>query len=324
MNPLSIVILAAGLGKRMKSKIPKVLHPLCGKPLIYYVLNTAKSLAAERVILVIGHGKESIRELINDNDIEFVEQYPPIGTGDAVLRTEATLKDFNGNVLILSGDVPLLKKDTMEELLKVHNKEKAKATILTVELKNPKSYGRIVRKGNEVVKIVEYRDANSWEKEIKEINTGIYVFDKNALFEALKEIRPDNVQKEYYLTDTIGIIKEKGGHIAAYRTSDPEEVAGINTRKELTEIEKILQSKIIEKHELAGVTIKDPASTRIDADVRIGRDTVIYPYTSILGNTVIGECCSIGPNTVIIDSKIGDNSRVGEFTRIEGAHLGQK
>ena len=322
MSPLSVIILAAGLGKRMKSNIPKVLHPLCGKPLIYYVLNTAKSLAAEKIVLVIGHGKESVRELISDNDIEFVEQDPPIGTGDAVLRTEATLGNFNGNVLVLSGDVPLLKKDTIEELLRVHNKEKAtKATILTVELKNPKSYGRIVRKGNEVIKIVEYRDANSREKEIKEINTGIYVFEKNALFEALKEIRPDNVQKEYYLTDTIGIIKERGGYIAAYKTNNPEEVAGINTRKELAEIEKLLQAKIIEEHELAGVTIKDPTSTKIDTDVRIGRDTVVYPYTSILGNTIIGKCCSIGPNAVIINSKISDNSRVGEFTRIEGANL---
>jgi len=321
VSPLSVIILAAGLGKRMKSKIPKVLHPLCGKSLIHYVLNTAKSLTAKKIVLVIGHGKKFIRESINDNDIEFVEQDPPIGTGDAVLRTGAALSNFNGNVLVLSGDVPLLKKNTIEELLRIHNKERAKATILTVELNNPKSYGRVVRKGNEVTKIVEYKDANCEERKIKEINTGIYVFEKNALFEALKEIRPNNVQKEYYLTDTIGVIKERGGYIAAYKTDNPEEVAGINTRKELAETEKILQAKIIEEHELAGVTIKDPTSTKIDTDVRIGRDTVVYPYTSILGNTIIGKCCSIGPNAVIINSKISDNSRVGEFTRIEGANL---
>jgi len=289
--------------------------------MLHYVLNTAKSLAAEKIVLVIGHGKESVRELISDNDIEFVEQDPPIGTGDALLRTEAALGDFNGNVLILSGDVPLLKRDTIEELLRVHNKEKAKVTILTTDLEDPKSYGRIVREDDRVVKIVEHRDANSNEREIKEINTGIYVFEKNTLFEALKEIRPDNVKKEYYLTDTINIIKEKGNHITAYKTNNPEEVAGINTRKELTEIEKLLQAKIIEEHQLSGVTVKNPASTKIDADVRIGKDTIIYPYTSILGNTIIGKCCSIGPNAVIINSKISDNSRIGEFTKIEGANL---
>jgi len=305
----------------MKSNTPKVLHPLCGKPLIHYVLNTAKSLTIEKIVLVIGHGKGSMRESIKDNYIEFVEQDPPTGTGDAVLRTEATLGDFNCNVLILSGDVPLLKKNTIEELLNVHNKEKATATILTVDLEDPKSYGRIVRKGSEVIKIVEYKDANSKEREIKEINTGIYVFEKNALFEALKEIKPDNVQKEYYITDTIDIIKGKGGHISAYKTNSPEEVAGINTRKDLTEMEKILQAQIIEGHQLSGVTVKDPASTKIDADVRIGKDTVIHPYTSILGNTTIGEYCSIGPNAVVINSNISNNSRVGEFTRIEGVNL---
>jgi bifunctional UDP-N-acetylglucosamine pyrophosphorylase/glucosamine-1-phosphate N-acetyltransferase len=305
----------------MKSNIPKVLYPLCGKPLIRYMLNTAKSLAAEKIILVIGYGKETVKESINDNDIKFVEQDPPIGTGDAVLRTEATLSEFNGNVLILAGDVPLLERNTIEELLKVHNKEKATATILTVDLKDPKSYGRIVRKGNEVVKIVEHKDAKLKEREIKEINTGIYIFEKNALFEALKKIRPDNVQKEHYLTDTIDIIKEMGGYISAYKTNNPEAVAGINTRKDLAEIEKILQAKIIEEHQLAGVTVKDPASTKIDADVEIGKDTVIYPYSSILGKTTIGECCSIGPNAVIINSRISDNNRIGEFTRIEGANL---
>ncbi|MFA5032701.1 MAG: sugar phosphate nucleotidyltransferase [bacterium] len=318
---IGVIILAAGEGKRMHSDLPKVLHPICGKPLLWYVKETAKNIKSAKVVAVVSKNREKIESCIEDKTIEFVIQFPPRGTGDAVLKAEEALKDFDGLVIVLCGDVPLIKEETLRKLIDYHLSKKASATILTTILPDAGAYGRIVRKGERVVKIVESVDANEKEKKINEINSGIYVFDKEELFSALHKINPSNAQKEYYLTDTIEIIQKKGLAVYGFAASDWQEVMGINNRKELTERELILQKRIIEKMQLKGVTIKNPSNTRIDWDVEIGENTIIETGVELLGQTFIGKNCILGRNAKIIDSKISDGSEIGEDSNIEDAEL---
>ncbi|MDD2890936.1 MAG: NTP transferase domain-containing protein, partial [bacterium] len=217
--PIGVIILAAGEGKRMHSDLPKVLHPICGRPLLWYVKETAKNIKSAKVVAVVSKNKERIESCIEDKTIEFVIQFPPRGTGDAVLKAEEALKDFDGLVVILCGDVPLIKEETLIDLIEYHLSKKACATILTTILPDAGAYGRVVRKGDKVVKIVEAVDANKEEKKINEINSGIYVFDKKELFSALHKINPSNAQKEYYLTDTIEIIQKKGLGVYGFAAS---------------------------------------------------------------------------------------------------------
>jgi bifunctional UDP-N-acetylglucosamine pyrophosphorylase/glucosamine-1-phosphate N-acetyltransferase len=321
MKKLGIIILAAGEGKRMKSKIPKVLHHLCGKPMLLYVVDVGLKLKPSKIVIVISPKINEMIEEIQQPPIQYVIQDPPRGTGDAVLTAEHLFNDFGGNILILCGDVPLIKLDTLTQLIKFHCKNKGEATILTAEVQDPSLYGRIVRKGEEVVKIVEDKEASPKEKEIREINTGIYVFEKRALFLALHQVTPLNMQSEYYLTDTIEILCKKGKKVYTLKTPNWQEVLGINTRKALAEVERILQKKIIEHHQLSGVTIKNPGNTVIDFDVKIGTNTLIYPGVQLRGRTCIEKDCEIGANTIIIDSTISSETKIGENSTIKDAIL---
>ena len=244
MKNVIAIILAAGKGTRMKSDLPKVFHKLAGRPMLNYVLDTVEKLRVDKIYVVVGHQAERVIENYKNRSLTFVEQEPQLGTGHAVMQVEPHLKDFEGAVLILSGDTPLLTAETVNKLIETHLRFKATATILTAELSEPGYYGRIIRNPEgEVGKIVEAKEATSDELKIREINTGTYCFQAKALCAALKKIKPENVQQEYYLTDVIGILKSQGEKVYAYKTSDPDETIGINTQEELVRAEKILLSR---------------------------------------------------------------------------------
>jgi UDP-N-acetylglucosamine diphosphorylase/glucosamine-1-phosphate N-acetyltransferase len=241
MHNLVIVILAAGKGVRMNSDLPKVFHRILGEPMLSYVLRTATKLKPQAIYLVVGHKRELLLDYYKDWPVTFVVQEEQLGTGHAVLQVEPYLKDFSGTVLVLAGDVPLISERTLRELIEFHQRNHAAVTDLTAELEDPGSYGRVVRKENgEIIKIVEKKDASPEELKIKEINTGTFCFDKEALFAALKEVRAENAQGEYYLTDTVEILKAKGFPVFAYRTENSTEILGINTKEELDKVEDFL------------------------------------------------------------------------------------
>ncbi|MBI5748491.1 MAG: NTP transferase domain-containing protein [Nitrospinae bacterium] len=243
MERLAVIILAAGKGKRMRSHLPKVLHPLANKPLLAHVIDLAKGLNPERIIVVIGHGAERVREEFSRNhDIEFVEQKEQLGTGHAVQQTGESLRDYDGNILILSGDVPLLKTDTIHKLIKIHTESDAVVTVLTAEVDNPSGYGRVVRDSNRrAVNIIEEKDASPEIKKITEINSGIYCFKKYFMFDALRKIDKNNIQQEYYLTDVVGLAFKSSLKIETLVAEDPDEIMGINTQEELKEAEEIFK-----------------------------------------------------------------------------------
>jgi len=322
MNPFSAIILAAGIGKRMKSRIPKVLHPICGKPMLFYVVQTAISLKPAKLVVVVSPEMDEIKGLFSKGHTpKFIVQDLPLGTGDAVIKTQSVFQNFDGSILVLCGDVPLITVATLTKLVKFHHKMGAAATVLTAVVQEPSLYGRIICNGDKIIRIVEDADAVQSEKEINEINTGIYVFEKTPLFDALHKIQPLNTQNEYYLTDTLELLHKKGLPVYPFRAPDCQETIGINTRKTLTEVEQILQFRIIEHLQLEGVTIENPETVRIDADVKIGSDTVIHPGARILGQTQIGDGCEIGANTLIANSKLSSRTKIGDGSSIENATL---
>lgn len=323
-DKLAVIILGAGKGKRMKSKKAKVLHLVAGRPMIDYTVNLAASLGSKKIVLVVGHQGDEVRALLSGRRIETVEQKQQLGTAHAVLQAENILKSSrHTDILILSGDVPLLKKETLKRLLREHKRAQAAATILTVEAPDPYGYGRVVRRrDSSIERIVEERDASRKEKGIKEINSGIYCFKKDFLFKALKQVRRKNVQKEFYLTDVIGMARKKGLPVHALLADDFTEVMGINTRIELANSERIMRDEVLSKLMLKGVTIMDPSSTFIDSTVSIGRDTVIYPHTQIYGNTRIGEDCVIMSHSVIRDTRIGHSVEIKGFVFITDSLIG--
>ncbi|WP_066500728.1 bifunctional UDP-N-acetylglucosamine diphosphorylase/glucosamine-1-phosphate N-acetyltransferase GlmU [Abyssisolibacter fermentans] len=319
------IILAAGEGTRMKSKTPKVVHRICGKPLISYIIEASQNTGSDKNIIIVGKNKGKIIEIIEDNSyksVKLIEQpigeEVPYGTGYAVMQAQNEINDED-TVMILNGDTPLIKDNTLKQFLSYHKQEKNDVTILTAEIDNPTGYGRIIRCDDKhtVAAIVEEKDANVDQKKIKEINSGIYCFKGNYLKKALNNLSNDNAQNEYYLTDAIKIFKKIGCKIGAYNINDNTEIMGVNTRVQLAEVESVMRKRINEEIMLSGVTIVDPMSTYIDNDVRIGRDTIVYPGVSIQGNTVIGEECIIGNNCRIVDSKIGDNVKVQISTIVE-------
>ncbi len=302
------VILAAGQGTRMKSKLYKVLHPVCGKPMVEHVVDQVSKMELEKIVTIIGHGAEKVKSQLGDRS-EYALQEEQLGTAHAVMQAEPVLDGKEGVTLVVCGDTPLVTSETMEALLKRHEETGAKATILTAEPEDATGYGRIIRndEGN-VERIVEHKDASEEERRVKEINTGTYCFDNKVLFDLLKEVDNDNVQGEYYLPDVIELLKKQGEVVTAYQTPDFDETLGVNDRVALSKAETIMKKRINEQHMRNGVTIIDPANTYISPAAEIGRDTVLQPGTVINGNTVIGEDCEIGPNTEITDCAIGDET----------------
>lgn len=310
MEKCFAVILAAGQGTRMKSKLYKVLHPVCGKPMVQHVIDNVSKLQVDEIITVVGHGAEKVKSELGEQTL-YVLQEQQLGTAHAVLQAAQYLEGKEGTTIVVCGDTPLITSETFEKLLKHHLETKAKATILTAEADDPTGYGRVIRNVEGLVeKIVEHKDATESERLVTEINTGTYCFDNASLFEALKHVNNDNAQGEYYLPDVIEILKEKGEIISAFQTDSFEETLGVNDRIALSQAELIMKRRINQKHMKNGVTIVDPDNTYISADAEIGQDTVIYPGTVIIGKTVIGEECEIGPNSEIKDCQIGHNTNI--------------
>ncbi|WP_078593255.1 bifunctional UDP-N-acetylglucosamine diphosphorylase/glucosamine-1-phosphate N-acetyltransferase GlmU [Evansella clarkii] len=308
MNKRYAIILAAGKGTRMKSDLYKVLHPVCGKPMVQHITNQLKGLDTSKMIAVVGHGAEMVKEELGE-EVSYVLQEEQLGTGHAVMQAEPLIGSEQGTTVVLCGDTPLLTQETIESLIKEHEQQQAKATILTAAADDPTGYGRVIRnQENHVEKIVEHKDAAEEEKLVTEINTGTYCFDNQALFDALSKVGNDNSQGEYYLPDVIEILKEQGEPVAAYQTADFNETIGVNDRVALSRAEVIMQKRINEQLMRDGVTLIDPANTYVSADVTVGRDTVIYPGCVIKGETLIGEKCEIGPHTEIENSKIGSDN----------------
>ena len=303
---METIILAAGKGTRMKSKLPKVLHKVGGKPMLQHVIDAAKSAGSTREIVVIGNGAELVQQSFND--VEFVLQAEQLGTGHAVLCTKEKFVNSNDTILVLCGDTPLFTGELLKNFVDKHIKSKAAATVLTAEMPDATGYGRIIREDDGTFrKIVEHKDANSYERQISEVNAGVYCFDAKKLFGALSQVKNDNAQGEYYLPDVLTILKNDSEKINAVIAEDYKQTLGINSRVQLAAADKILrQRKNIALME-SGVTIIDPASTFVDCDVEVGQDTVIYPNTYLEGNTKIGENCTLGPNSRFENMIVGDN-----------------
>ncbi len=309
---LDVLILAAGLGTRMKSKRAKVLHELGGSPLIAYVCRAAKGLDPDKIFVVVGHQAAEVMKAVEaevGSLAEFVMQAQQRGTADAVLSARAQLENRNSLLVILSGDVPLLKAETLEHLIDAHRSSGAACSILSVRLENPTGYGRIVRNSNEdFARIVEQRDATDEDRKVKEINSGIYCFDSGKLLAALDRVKPANDQGEFYLTDVAEILMKQGEKVDVHLHGDAREVSGINTRAELAEFENLLRRNTVRKLMLeSGVTFLDPSRVYISAGTRLGQDCIIYPDVAIEGDSVIGEGCEVHSWTRITNSRLGNN-----------------
>jgi bifunctional UDP-N-acetylglucosamine pyrophosphorylase/glucosamine-1-phosphate N-acetyltransferase len=311
MHGLTTVILAAGEGKRMRSRQPKVLHELCGRPLITYPLRVARTLA-DRIVVVVGPDADGIRAVAGDG-VAIVVQGERLGTGHAVLQAREQCESAPGPVLVLPGDVPLLSVETIERLVGHHTATGAAATVLTAVVERPHGYGRVLRQGGRVKRIVEDRDATDDEKRVAEINTSVYCFDGRRLWRTLEQLQPDNDQGEYYLTDVIALLAKAGGRVEAVSVDDAEEALGVNDRKQLAALAAIQRRRILDRHMLAGVTILDPATTYIDETVSIGADTVVYPSVVIDVASEIGSDCVIGLGSHIRASRLGDRVAVKPY-----------
>ncbi|MBX7061425.1 MAG: bifunctional UDP-N-acetylglucosamine diphosphorylase/glucosamine-1-phosphate N-acetyltransferase GlmU [Pyrinomonadaceae bacterium] len=324
-SELDILILAAGLGTRMRSGKAKVLHHLDGRPLIVHVCETAAKLDPANIFVVVGHQAEEVTQAVNtefsDQRIKFVRQEKMLGTGDAVASAREALAGRDSRLLVLSGDVPLIAEQTLRSLLDASSA----ATILTVTLPDPTGYGRVIRsQAGDFERIVEQKDASPDELAANEINSGIYCFDTQKLFAALSKISNDNAQGEYYLTDVPGILRQEGETVGLFLHSDPLEIEGVNDRRQLAEMETRLRARTIEKLMLeAGVTFTDPSSVYISSKAVIGRDTVIYQNVTIEGSTTIGENCVIRPGTRIVGSKLGNGVEIRDNCLIADATVGE-
>lgn len=310
MGNMMAVILAAGEGKRMKSKNSKVVHPVCGKPVVAWVCEAVQKSGVQEIVVVVGHRAEQVMDCLGEG-VQFALQEQQLGTGHAVIQAEKYLKGRDGVVLVLNGDTPLITERTIARTVEAHEKSGNSATVITADLEDPTGYGRIIRDGaGDVIKIVEHKDADEAELAIREINSGMYCFTIGHLMEALTELGNNNSQGEYYLTDTLEILLSKGLKVGAVKVGDRDEILGINDRVQLHEASAIMQRRINTGHMKEGVTILDAEATYISGDAVIGRDAVIYPGTIIEGRTTIGEDAIIGPGARIVDSHIGRGSEV--------------
>jgi bifunctional UDP-N-acetylglucosamine pyrophosphorylase/glucosamine-1-phosphate N-acetyltransferase len=358
---LHVVILAAGKGTRMKSARPKVLHPLAGRPIIDHVLRTSSQLQPDRTVLVVGHGAADVQQALSGwSGLQLVTQSPQLGTGHALLQAAPALEGQTGTLLLLYADVPLLSVGTLQRLLEAHRTTRAAATVLTAELDDPYGYGRIVRDASgQIARIVEERDASADERAIREVNSGIYALELKSLFATLQQLAADNAQGEYYLTDLIAMHRQAGKHVGTLRIASAGELRGINSRVELAELTQQLRARKNREVMLSGVTLEDPATTYIDADVTIGADTTIGPGVMLEGKTTIGGGCrihagarltnaAVGDDVTILDrcvivdstiragasvgpfahvrpeSEVGEGARIGNFVELKKTRMGRK
>jgi bifunctional UDP-N-acetylglucosamine pyrophosphorylase/glucosamine-1-phosphate N-acetyltransferase len=313
----------------MKSELPKVLHPVAGKSLISRVLDTAEALQPTSMTLVVGHAAGKVQShLATRAGVKFALQEPQLGTGHALLQAEPLLRGGSGTVILLSGDVPLLTSRTLQGLVDTHNEAQAAATVLTAKVERPYGYGRIVRNQGRISRIVEERDATPAQREIREINSGIYAFALEPLFDALRSINSENAQGEYYLPDLVSIYRKQKRTVTTFTIPDAVEIRGINSRTELAEVSKMVRQQKNEELMAAGVTIIDPATTYIDSDVEVGQDTVIHPFVMLEGATKVGAACEIHAGSRIVNSNLGDrvlvrnHSVITDSTVAAGACIG--
>lgn len=336
---VAVAILAAGRGTRMRSRVPKVLHSLGGRSLVERVVGSLEEIKPERILLIVGYQGEQVAETLRsryeqmemDASLEFVTQSQQLGTGHAVQQVMPHLKDFDGDLLVLNGDVPLLRPDTLQNLLTTHQNQRNAATLLTAHLSNPKGYGRVFCDANNVVtQIVEHRDCTTAQRQNRRVNAGVYCFRWRDLSEILPQLEANNDQQEYYLTDVIAMMQP----VTAVDVEDPQEILGINDRKQLATAYEILQARIKDHWMMAGVTMIDPGSITIDDSVILEPDTIVEPQTHLRGNTIIHSGSHIGPgslienseigadsrvlSSVISDSRVGAGSRIGPYTHLRG------
>lgn len=322
MADLQALILAAGKGTRMKSGLPKVLHRLAGRPMIRFVVDTALACGADRVVMVVGHGADAVRAAVEGLPVDFVTQEQQLGTGHAVMSARVPAESGPARLLILSGDVPLLEPRTVARLADRQAETGAGCTMLTTSLDDPTGYGRVILDDSgQVVRIVEEADTDEEQRRVRLINAGIYCFQTSLLFRTLSACGSDNAQGEYYLTDAIAAIRGEGRDVHTLEVVDPDQVAGINTRLELSRMDAVLNRRKLEALMLAGVTVVSPETTRAEWDVEAGRDTVVHPHVSLEGHTRLGEGCTIHSFCRLRDTTLGDGATVREFCRLDGARL---
>ena len=307
-DKLAVVVMAGGLGTRMQSETPKHLHPLLGRRMVDWVIETVRSLEPDRLVVVAS--PETAQAL---DGLEVAVQERPLGTGDAVRSAQGALQGFEGDVLVVNGDVPALRTGVLHELVEVHRRQQADATVLSFEPQDPRHYGRIVRNGEHVLKIVEAADASAEERGLREVNSGMYVFRSEPLWPLLERIEARNKQGEFYVTDAVGLLVQDGRTVAVHKALDPVEAEGVNTRAELAAAAALLRDRINERHMLAGVTIVDPRSTWIEDSVVLEADSVVHPFTVLRGQTRVARGAEIGPHAVAVDAQLGPGTLVGPF-----------
>ena len=313
-SDVHVVVLAAGKGTRMRSALPKVMHGVNGRPMLSHVIVTARSTRPASIIVVLGHKAETVRSVYADDpSVQFVVQEPQLGTGHALLQALPRLEGAKGDVLLLYGDVPLLSPATVAALLTRHRDDRAAATVLTAEVDQPFGYGRIVRQDGAIVRIVEERDATPAERAIKEINAGIYALAVEPLAEAIAALAPQNAQGEYYLPDLIGIYRRRGLGVSTLTVRSADEIRGVNSRRELAEVTRLVRNAKIEELLASGVTLIDPATTYVEADVEVGADTVLHPNVYLEGRTVIGAACEVHAGTRLVNATVGDRVTIRNY-----------
>ena len=319
---LAAVVLAAGKGTRMKSATAKVLHPMCGRPMLHYPLEAARRAGFRQLKVVVGHQAAQVRAAFADDEIAWVEQTDQLGTGHALLCAAESLRGYRGPLLLLCGDVPLISAGTLQHLQNYHSQQQATVTVLTAEMPNPSGYGRIIREGEQVLRIVEEKDASEAQRQVSEINTGTYVFDADFVLEALKGLNKNNAQGEYYLTDVVAAAVTAGKKTRALCVEDPTEVMGINDRRQLAEAEVLMRWSMNSELLYAGVSMIDPTTVYVDQGVTVGADSTLHPNVQLRGRTRIGRNCIVESGVVVVDSEIADGVHLKAGSVIEGATVG--
>ena len=320
---LAAVILAAGKGTRMRSALAKVLHPICGQPMLSYPLEAAKQAGFKQLKVVVGHQAEQVTAAFPGDEITWIQQTDQLGTGHALMCAADSLRGYSGALLLLCGDVPLLQAETLERLLRYHSQQQAAVTVLTAQMPNPAGYGRIIRDGEQVLQIVEEKDATEEQRQVTEINTGTYLFDAAFVLSALKGLNKNNAQGEYYLTDVVAAAVAAGEKTRALCVDDPTEVMGINDRCQLAEAEVLMRWRINANLMFGGISMPDPTTVYIDNGVEIGMDTILHPNVHLRGKTSIGKNCIIETGVVVVDSQIADNTHIKAGSAIEESQIGE-